>query len=147
MGAEERGPRALDYGSIFKAAIDRLHDEGRYRVFIDILRTKGSFPNAHCFHGHNGPKPITVWCSNDYLGMGQHPTVMTAMQGDKKRRAGRVGFVLVEAPGDVRIGMSVSPDDLRAAVAAGATRVGVVRAITEAADPEAAARAFRARLG
>jgi 5-aminolevulinate synthase len=70
----------LDYDSIFKAAIDRLHDEGRYRVFIDILRTKGSFPNAHCFHGHNGPKPITVWCSNDYLGMGQHPAVVTAME-------------------------------------------------------------------
>jgi 5-aminolevulinate synthase len=70
----------LDYDSIFKAAIDRLHDEGRYRVFIDILRTKGSFPNAHCFHGHNGPKPITVWCSNDYLGMGQHTTVVEAME-------------------------------------------------------------------
>jgi 5-aminolevulinate synthase len=70
----------LDYDSIFKAAIDRLHDEGRYRVFIDILRTKGSFPNAHCFHGHNGPKPITVWCSNDYLGMGQHPAVVDAME-------------------------------------------------------------------
>ncbi|MDV3258027.1 MAG: 5-aminolevulinate synthase [Sphingomonas sp.] len=65
---------------MFKAAIDRLHDEGRYRVFIDILRTKGSFPNAHCFHGHNGPKPITVWCSNDYLGMGQHPAVVSAME-------------------------------------------------------------------
>src|SRR5688572_11491328 len=70
----------MDYDSIFKAAIDRLHDEGRYRVFIDILRTKGSFPNAHCFHGHNGPKPITVWCSNDYLGMGQHPAVVAAME-------------------------------------------------------------------
>ncbi|RIX31812.1 5-aminolevulinate synthase [Sphingomonas edaphi] len=70
----------MDYDRIFKAAIDRLHDEGRYRVFIDILRTKGSFPNAHCFHGHNGPKPITVWCSNDYLGMGQHPAVVTAME-------------------------------------------------------------------
>jgi 5-aminolevulinate synthase len=70
----------LDYDGIFRAAIDRLHDEGRYRVFIDILRTKGSFPNAHCFHGHNGPKPITVWCSNDYLGMGQHPSVVTAME-------------------------------------------------------------------
>jgi 5-aminolevulinate synthase len=70
----------MDYDSIFKAAIDRLHDEGRYRVFIDILRTKGSFPNAHCFHGHNGPKPITVWCSNDYLGMGQHPAVVEAME-------------------------------------------------------------------
>jgi len=70
----------MNYDSIFKAAIDRLHDEGRYRVFIDILRTKGSFPNARCFAGHNGPKPITVWCSNDYLGMGQHPTVVQAME-------------------------------------------------------------------
>jgi len=69
----------LDYDSIFRSAIDRLHDEGRYRVFIDILRTKGSFPNAHCFGG-NGPKPITVWCSNDYLGMGQHPAVVEAME-------------------------------------------------------------------
>jgi 5-aminolevulinate synthase len=69
----------LDYDRIFKSAIDRLHEEGRYRVFIDILRTKGSFPNAHCFGG-NGPKPITVWCSNDYLGMGQHPAVVQAME-------------------------------------------------------------------
>ncbi len=70
----------MDYEGIFRAAIDRLHDEGRYRVFIDILRTKGSFPNAQCFAGHNGPKPITVWCSNDYLGMGQHPAVVAAME-------------------------------------------------------------------
>ena len=70
----------MDYERIFKAAIDRLHDEGRYRVFIDILRTKGSYPNAQCFHGHNGPKPITVWCSNDYLCMGQHPAVIAAME-------------------------------------------------------------------
>jgi 5-aminolevulinate synthase len=69
----------LDYDSIFKAAVQRLHDEGRYRVFIDILRTKGQFPNAHCFGG-NGPKPITVWCSNDYLGMGQNPKVVEAME-------------------------------------------------------------------
>ena len=48
-------------------------------MFIDILRTKGSFPNAHCFGG-NGPKPITVWCSNDYLCMGQHPVVVEAME-------------------------------------------------------------------
>jgi 5-aminolevulinate synthase len=70
---------ALDYDSIFKSAIGRLHEEGRYRVFIDIVRTKGSFPNAHCFGG-NGPKPVTVWCSNDYLGMGQHPSVVEAME-------------------------------------------------------------------
>ena len=70
----------MDYDRIFRAAIDRLHDEGRYRVFIDILRTKGQFPNAQCFAGHNGPKPITVWCSNDYLGMGQHAAVVAAME-------------------------------------------------------------------
>ncbi len=70
----------MDYNRIFQAAIDRLHDEGRYRVFIDILRERGRFPNAKCFAGHNGPKPITVWCSNDYLGMGQHPAVLAAME-------------------------------------------------------------------
>ena len=69
----------MDYERIFKAAIERLHDEGRYRVFIDILRHKGQFPNAQCFGG-NGPKPITVWCSNDYLAMGQNPKVIAAME-------------------------------------------------------------------
>jgi len=70
----------MDYTRIFTQAIDRLHEEGRYRVFIDILRNKGAFPNARCFAGHNGPKPITVWCSNDYLAMGQHPKVIAAME-------------------------------------------------------------------
>ncbi|HEY9579011.1 MAG TPA: 5-aminolevulinate synthase [Rhizorhapis sp.] len=70
----------MNYKHVFSQAIDRLHTEGRYRVFIDILRNKGSFPNARCFAGHNGPKPITVWCSNDYLAMGQHPSVVEAME-------------------------------------------------------------------
>lgn len=70
----------VNYNQIFDQAIDRLHSEGRYRVFIDILRNKGAFPNARCFHGHNGPKPVTVWCSNDYLAMGQHPKVIAAME-------------------------------------------------------------------
>ena len=70
----------VDYTRVFTQAIDRLHAEGRYRVFIDILRNKGMFPNARCFAGHNGPKPITVWCSNDYLAMGQHPKVIAAME-------------------------------------------------------------------
>ena len=70
----------VDYSKVFSQAIDRLHEEGRYRVFIDILRNKGAYPNARCFAGHNGPKPITVWCSNDYLAMGQHPKVITAME-------------------------------------------------------------------
>jgi 5-aminolevulinate synthase len=70
----------LDYQRIFAQAIDRLHSEGRYRVFIDILRNKGQFPDARCFAGHNGPKPIVHWCSNDYLAMGQHPAVIAAME-------------------------------------------------------------------
>ncbi len=70
----------VDYGRVFTDAIERVRTEGRYRVFIDILRNKGQFPNARCFAGHNGPKPITVWCSNDYLAMGQHPDVIAAME-------------------------------------------------------------------
>ncbi|WP_417590349.1 5-aminolevulinate synthase [Parasphingorhabdus sp.] len=70
----------MDYDKIFSQAIDRLHAEGRYRVFIDILRNKGAFPNARCFAHHNGPQPVTVWCSNDYLAMGQHPDVIAAME-------------------------------------------------------------------
>ena len=70
----------MNYDQIFDEAIARLHEEGRYRVFIDILRNKGAFPNARCFAGHNGPKPVTVWCSNDYLAMGQHPKVIEAME-------------------------------------------------------------------
>ncbi len=78
--ATNRALLAMNYDEIFDKAIDRLHAEGRYRVFIDILRNKGKFPNARCFAGHNGPKPITVWCSNDYLCMGQHPKVISAME-------------------------------------------------------------------
>ena len=74
------GLMSVNYNAVFEKAIDRLHAEGRYRVFIDILRNKGSYPNARCFAGHNGPKNITVWCSNDYLCMGQHPDVISAME-------------------------------------------------------------------
>ncbi|MFM9829025.1 MAG: 5-aminolevulinate synthase [Sphingomonas sp.] len=82
MNDDARQPATgpVDYTQVFSQAIDRLHAEGRYRVFIDILRNKGAFPNARCFAGHNGPKPITVWCSNDYLAMGQHPSVIAAME-------------------------------------------------------------------
>ncbi len=80
MSIDASPARSVDYNRVFAQAIDRLHEEGRYRVFIDILRNKGQFPNARCFAGHNGPKPITVWCSNDYLAMGQHPAVIAAME-------------------------------------------------------------------
>src|SRR3569832_893842 len=77
-GAERTDP--LNYDQIFDQAIERLHSEGRYRVFIDILRNKGAFPNARCFAHHNGPQPLTERYSNDYLTMGQHPKVIAAME-------------------------------------------------------------------
>jgi len=67
------------YGQTFKDALSKLKREGRYRVFADIVRKRGSFPNAN-HHTQNSVKPITVWCSNDYLCMGQHPKVLAAMQ-------------------------------------------------------------------
>lgn len=69
----------MDYDLIFSNAIADIKDEGRYRVFMDIERTKGDFPKA-IWHTENGEKDITVWCSNDYLGMGQHPSVIKAMK-------------------------------------------------------------------
>ena len=68
----------MDYTSAFAKALQALRDEGRYRVFADIRRDRGQFPAARRFT-RGGSQPITVWCSNDYLGMGQHPVVLAAM--------------------------------------------------------------------
>ncbi len=70
----------MDYSAAFDGAISNLHAEGRYRVFIDILRNKGAYPSARCRFESEAPRPITVWCSNDYLAMGQHPEVIAAME-------------------------------------------------------------------
>ncbi|WP_213948116.1 5-aminolevulinate synthase [Luteibacter sp. dw_328] len=68
----------VDYLSYFERSIDALKQERRYRVFADLERQVGRFPKA-MLHGADGAKEVTVWCSNDYLGMGQHPDVIQAM--------------------------------------------------------------------
>jgi len=67
-----------DYDSILEQAIGRLKAEGRYREFADICRVRGRFPRAF-YRGQGAEREVTVWCSNDYLGMGQHPAVLAAM--------------------------------------------------------------------
>ena len=69
----------MTYDTALDTALQRLHDEGRYRTFIDIERRQGQFPNAVWRRADGTEKPITVWCGNDYLGMGQHPVVLAAM--------------------------------------------------------------------
>jgi len=69
----------MTYDHALDAALNRLHDEGRYRTFIDIERQRGHYPNAVWTRPDGTRKDITVWCGNDYLGMGQHPAVLSAM--------------------------------------------------------------------
>ncbi|NVJ98108.1 MAG: 5-aminolevulinate synthase [Alphaproteobacteria bacterium] len=69
----------MDYKKIFADAIEAVRKEGRYRVFADISRERGNFPRALRHDAGDNARAITVWCSNDYLGMGQHPVVIEAM--------------------------------------------------------------------
>src|SRR6056297_3415261 len=73
------GDHPVEYEAKIDEAIQKLHDEGRYRTFIDIERRKGSFPHAVWRRPDGSERPVTVWCGNDYLGMGQHPVVLDAM--------------------------------------------------------------------
>ena len=78
----------MDYDGFFTTALDQLKNEGNYRDFADLERHRGAFPAAKC---HNGPDRITIWCSNDYLGMGQHPSVLDAMHAALDRSGAGAG--------------------------------------------------------
>ncbi len=69
----------MDYDALFDAQLDELRSEGNYRIFAELERQVGAFPRARS-HDDDCPDEVTVWCSNDYLGMGHHPLVVSAMQ-------------------------------------------------------------------
>ncbi len=70
----------MDFEAYFKTELDGLHSEGRYRVFADLERQQGHFPKATRYTADGEKRDVTVWCSNDYLGMGQNPKVIEAMK-------------------------------------------------------------------
>jgi 5-aminolevulinate synthase len=78
----------MDFDSFFKQRLDALHSEGRYRVFADLERRCGRFPRAF---DHRVGTEVTVWCSNDYLGMGQHPAVLAAMEAEMRQTGAGAG--------------------------------------------------------
>ena len=69
----------MDFDALFQSQLDALKDEGNYRIFAELERQSGAFPRARC-HDADAPDEVTVWCSNDYLGMGQHPSGVKTMK-------------------------------------------------------------------
>ncbi|MEJ5219302.1 5-aminolevulinate synthase [Cognatishimia sp. D5M38] len=78
----------MDFEAFFEQQLQSLKNDGNYREFAELERHRGAFPNATC---HNGPGEVTIWCSNDYLGMGQHPAVLAAMHDALDRTGAGAG--------------------------------------------------------
>jgi 5-aminolevulinate synthase len=81
----------MDYEAHFRAALDGLRERGNYRVFAELQRHRGDYPHATRYRPDGETQPVTVWCSNDYLGMGQHPDVIAAMHDELDRSGAGAG--------------------------------------------------------
>lgn len=81
----------MDYEAHFQAALDGLKERGNYRVFAELQRHRGDYPHATRYRADGETQEVTVWCSNDYLGMGQHPDVIAAMHEELDRSGAGAG--------------------------------------------------------
>ena len=110
----------MNYDNQLDTALNALHSEGRYRVFLDIRRKRGRFPYADWVQADGSTREIAVWCGNDYLGMGQNPVVLDAMHQAMNDAGFPFGVVFIEVGADlidvsVGIGLGACSMDCRIA--------------------------------